>query len=263
MHRIVLLFAAFLAVCPLSAQGTAPAKEFEVVSIRPVEELTMEERLATVRSRQTKISPDSVRMPYETMTQILQRAFGLAKSQVVAPDWTELQHFSIAAKLPGGATQADVPEMLKHMLSARFHLAYQTEVKNTRALVLTVQKSGVKAEKAAESPLRTRPIPHLGYHYELATTSAGLANFLKRVTFFPVIDRTGLLDSYLFSFDFYPFGKLDADGKPPEPPASDLITSYCQHLDEALAPLGLRVALSKADLENVIIDHLDRQPTEN
>jgi uncharacterized protein (TIGR03435 family) len=30
-----------------------------------------------------------------------------------------------------------------------------------------------------------------------------------------------------------------------------------------LAPLGLRLTLSKADLDNVIIDHLDRQPTEN
>jgi uncharacterized protein (TIGR03435 family) len=79
----------------------------------------------------------------------------------------------------------------------------------------------------------------------------------------PVIEKTGLPDTYLFSFDVYPFGKLDADGKPLEPPTSDFITSYAQHFDEALAPLGLRVALSKADLENVIIDHLDREPAEN
>lgn len=182
----------------MPAQGATPAKEFEVVSIRPVEELTMEERVATVRSRQTRISPESVRMPYETMTQILQRAFGLAKSQVVAPDWAELQHFSIAAKLPGGATQADVPEMLKSMLSVRFHMAYHTEVRNTRALVLTLQKSGVKAEKAAESPLRGHPIPHLGHHYEFATTPAGLANLVKRLISLPVINRAGLVDSYLF-----------------------------------------------------------------
>ncbi len=223
----------------------------------------MEERVATVRSRQTRISPESVRMPYETMKQILQRAFGVAKSQVVAPDWTELQHFSIAAKLPGGATQGDIPEMLKSMLSARFHMTYHTEVRNTRALVLTLQKRGVKAEKAVESPVRTHPIPHLGHRYELATTSAGLGDLLKRLTFLPVMDRTGLLDSYMFNFDFYPFGKLDADGKPPEPLTGDFITGYTQHLDEALAPLGLRLTMSKADLENVIIDDLDRQPTEN
>jgi uncharacterized protein (TIGR03435 family) len=35
------------------------------------------------------------------------------------------------------------------------------------------------------------------------------------------------------------------------------------HYDEALAPLGLRLTPSKAALENVIIDHLDREPTEH
>jgi uncharacterized protein (TIGR03435 family) len=263
MHRVFVLFAAVLAASPLSAQGTTSAKEFEVVSIRPAEELSMKDYVATVRSRQAQISRESVRMPYESMTQILQRAFGLAKSQVVAPDWTESRHFSIAAKLPDGATQDDVPEMIRSMLSVRFHMAYHTEVRNTSALVLTLAKSGIKAEKVVESPMRGRPIAHLGHHYELATTSEGLANFLKRLTTLPVIDRTGLLDPYLFSFDFYPFGRLDEDGKPLEPPSSDFITDSSQHLNEALAPLGLRIALSKADLENVIIDHLDRQPTEN
>jgi uncharacterized protein (TIGR03435 family) len=265
MHEAFLFFAVALAVESLSAQAAAPAKEkeFEVVSVRPVEELSMEEYTATVRSRRPQVSPQSVRMPYETMEQLIQRAFGLAKSQVVAPDWTESRHFSVAAKLPPGATQDDVPEMLRNMLSVRFHMTYHTEVRDTHALVLTLQKGGIKAEKAVESPLRQRPIGRLGHHYELATTSAGLADFLKRLTSLPVIDTSGLIDSYLFSFDFHPFGKLGDDGKPLERPSSDFITSFSQHLDEALAPLGLRLSLSKVPLDNVIIDHLDRQPTEN
>ena len=223
----------------------------------------MEERVATVRSRHPQVSPDAVTLPYETMAQIIERAFGLARTQVIAPDWAESQHFSVAAKLPAGATQADVPEMLRSMLTARFHLAYHMEVKNTPALVLTLAKSGIRADTAVESPLRGRPIAHLGHHYEFATTSEGLASFLKRLTSLPVIDETALRDSYLFSFDIYPFGELDADEKPPEPPTSDFITDYSRHLDEALAPLGLRLKLSKAQLENLIIDRLDRRPTEN
>jgi uncharacterized protein (TIGR03435 family) len=258
------LFAAVLAAAePLPAQATTPAKEFEVVSIRPVEELAMEERVATVRSRRVQVSPDAVRMPYETMERILERAFGLARTQVAAPEWTEFQHFSIAAKLPDGASQADVPEMLKDMLVARFHMAYHTEVRNTRALALSLSKSGIQAEKAAESPLRGRPISHLGHHYELATTSEGLANFLKKLISLPVIDRTGLVDSYLFSFDVYPLGELDADGKSTDPPGGDFVAYLARHWDDGLAPLGLRLTLSKADLENVIVDHLDRQPTGN
>ena len=95
--------------------------------------------------------------------------------------------------------------------------------------MLTLVKGGVKAEKAAALQSRPRqlPIAHGGGHYELATTSAGLADFLKRVTFSPVVDGTGLLDSYLFSFDFYPFGKLDEDGKSSDPSLGIPLNHHC------------------------------------
>jgi uncharacterized protein (TIGR03435 family) len=147
MRRVALWLAAVLAVGRLCAQGMPATKEFEVVSIRPAKKLSMEERIATVKGRQLKVSPESLSMPYESMTQILQHAFGLANSQLIAPDWTDFQHFSIAAKLPAGATQDDIPEMLRTMLLMRFHIAYHTEVRNTRALVLTLAKNGIKAEK--------------------------------------------------------------------------------------------------------------------
>ena len=81
----VLAFAAVLAVKPLSAQGPTPAKEFEVVSIRDVPELTPEERAAAdPRTRVPRISPDLVRMPYESVARILQRAFGLAHQAAIS-----------------------------------------------------------------------------------------------------------------------------------------------------------------------------------
>jgi uncharacterized protein (TIGR03435 family) len=264
-HRLFLLFAAILLVEPLSAQGTTPAKEFEVLSIRDAPELSPDDYMSTHNARKSQISPGSVRIPYESMERILQRAFGLARPQVVAPAWTQSRHFSIAAKLPAGATQDDVPEMLRSMLMGRFHMAYHTEVRDTPVLMLTLGKGGVKAEKvaAAQSRPRQHPIAHGGGHYELATTSSGLADFLKRVTFSPVVDRTGLVDSYLFSIDLYPFGKLDEDGKSSDPPTGDFFAYLARRYDEALAPLGLRLTSSKSAIENVIIDQLDREPTEN
>jgi uncharacterized protein (TIGR03435 family) len=146
----------------------------------------------------------------------------------------------------------------------RFRMTYHREVRDTPALVLTSAKGGIKAEAAAlESPPRGRANGHGGMHYELTTTSTGLANFLKERTFSPVVDRTGLVGVYLFSFDFYLFGKLDEDGKPLEPPTGDFFMDQAYHYNEALAPLGLRLTPSKVLLENVVIDHLDRVPTEN
>lgn len=262
MPGVLLWCAAVLAVVPLSAQGTAPAKEFEVVSIRAVQELSMQEYASVDHLPQISVS--SVRMPYESMERILLRALSVSKTQVAAPAWTESQHFSIAAKVPDGATKEDVPEMLRNMLLAGFHMTYHTEIRNTPALVLTLAKSGIKAEASTVQPRpRQRLIGNSGIHWELAMTSTALANFLTRLTVMPVVDRTGLLDSYLFSFDVYPFGKFGEDGKPLEGPIVDFVADEARHYDDALAPLGLRLTLSKLPLENVIIDHLDREPTEN
>jgi uncharacterized protein (TIGR03435 family) len=203
-------------------------------------------------------------MPYESLAQILRRAFGLPRPQVAAPEWTEFRHFSIDARVPEGASADDVPAMLLSMLSERFHMTYHSEVRNTAVLLLTLAKGGLKAEPSPEQPRpRSWLIGELGRHYELATTSAGLADFLKQRSSFPVNDTTGLAGSYLFSFDFYPFGKQGADGKYVGLPTGDFLTSQAVRYDEALAPLGLRLTLSKMRLDNIIIDHIDRVPTEN
>jgi uncharacterized protein (TIGR03435 family) len=264
-HEALVLCTAVLAMQALFAQDTVPSKEFEVLSIRVAPELSMEEhRTKDPRTRLPQISPASVRMPYVSMEQILERAFGLARTQVVAPEWADSQHFSVAAKMPEGADQRDLPEMFRSMLRARFHMAYHTEIRDTRAVVLTLRKGGINAGIAAvESRPRGRPVGRLESHYELAATSRGLADLLERLTSLPVVDKTGLLGLYFFSFDFYPFGKLGEDGKPLEPPSSDFAAYETEHLDDALAPLGLRLALSKLPLEDVVIDHLDRIPTEN
>jgi uncharacterized protein (TIGR03435 family) len=257
-------FAAVSAVGMLSAQPAAPTKRFEVISIRPVQELTAQELSTNFGARMPWISRASVRMPYESMAQILQRAFGLARPRIVAPEWAGSRHYSIEAKLPESASADDVPEMLQPRLSDRFHMTFHREVRNTPVLVLKIGKEGVKAQASvAPSRRRRSPIGRGGVHYDWAVTSAGLAEFLKKSTLMPVIDETGLVGPYLFSFDYYPFGKRDEDGKLPEMPYDDLPTSFGLRYDEALAPLGLRLVRSKVPLENVIIDHLDRDPTEN
>ncbi len=264
MHRPFLLCLASLAVATeLSAQGIS-GKEFEVVSIRVPQELSREEYSANPGSRIVQIDKGFVTMPYARMEIILQRAFGVTRPQLIAPEWTQSRYFSIEAKLPPDAAQGDVPEMLRNMLVARFHMGYHKEVRNTTVLVLASAKGGTKAEAAAaESRSRRRGIEHGGTHFDLTTTSVGLADFLAQRTFGPVVDRTGLAGTYLFSFDFYPFGKLGGDGNPLGPPTNDFFADLVRHYDDALAPIGLRLTPAKLPMENVIIDQLDRTPTEN
>jgi uncharacterized protein (TIGR03435 family) len=94
-------------------------------------------------------------------------------------------------------------------------------------------------------------------------TTSEFAGFLTRLTSIPVVDRIGLDGTYLFSFDIYPFGRMGEDGTLEGLDGGDFIEFFGRHYDDALAPLGLRVTHSKAPLMNVIVDHLDRDPTEN
>ena len=79
----------------------------------------------------------------------------------------------------------------------------------------------------------------------------------------PVAHRTGLEGVYLFRFDFDMFGRLGDDGKPLEPLGPDFFEDQILAWEEALAPAGLQFMRTKVPLENVVIDRLDRVPTEN
>jgi uncharacterized protein (TIGR03435 family) len=254
---VVAVFAAVLAF----SQERPPVKEFEVVSIRVVPELTMQERTRDPQNRAASIRPGLVRMPYESMRNLLMRAFGVSRTQLSAPDWSNTKYYAIEAKMPAGAALSDVPEMLKSMLSTRFGLGYHTEVRSVAASFLTVRKGGLTAKPATpESKRAFRPLQEPGAsHNELPATTAELAQYLSQVLGVPVIDNTGSVGPYLFVFDVYPFGRGGADTKGSHDFTGDIVGRY----DDGLAPLGLQLELKKSPLETVVIDRLAAAPTEN
>jgi hypothetical protein len=75
MYRLYLLLAAVFIVEPLSAQGTIPAKEFEVISIRDAPELSPDDFMGTHGARRPQTSLGSVKIPYESMARMLQRVW--------------------------------------------------------------------------------------------------------------------------------------------------------------------------------------------
>jgi uncharacterized protein (TIGR03435 family) len=150
-------------------------------------------------------------MPYETMQNILLRAFGITRNQLFAPEWVGSAHYAIEAKMPEGAAPRDVPGMLRSMLSEWFGMRYHSATRETPAWALKVAKPGLKAKRAeAQVPARMRalrdPVRTGGLRFEMAQTPAGLADFLREQMQLPVVDQTGLSGIYLFAFDYYFFG---------------------------------------------------------
>lgn len=102
----------------------------------------------------------------------------------------------------------------------------------------------------------------------------GLANMLSNLTGTPVIDQTELKGIYDFTLDYDPASAegLMMGGMPPPPPpggggegrgpvASEPsgMTIYSALQQE----LGLKLESKKLPLDNVIIDHIEKVPTEN
>ena len=71
--------------------------------------------------------PGPDRLPFVSLKNLIERAYSIKSYQVFGPDWLESERFDVTAKLPEGATQADVPKMLQALLAERFKLTVHHE----------------------------------------------------------------------------------------------------------------------------------------
>lgn len=221
-------------------------------------------------------------------------AFKVPLDQLSGNDWVMGQDakFDIAAVVPAGATKDQASEMLLNLLTERFHLKYHREKKEFDMWTLTVAKGGPKlkdaealrgpppeppqpAPAAQIAPLDRDGFPQLpvGLSSCQAVTRSGvtrlacrmsapqnLLNGLQLSLGGRAIDKTGLTGKYDFTLEFAqaglpgPRGNSAADSA--SIPAADLFTALEKQL-------GLKLEKSKAPLDVIVIDHMDKEPTEN
>src|ERR1035438_6535519 len=86
---------------------------------------------------------------YASLETWIRKAFVVKPYQkLTGPDWMREQWFEVAAKLPDGATQAQVPEMLRAVLVERLNLVMRREAKEQPVYILTVGKDGAHLKEA-------------------------------------------------------------------------------------------------------------------
>ena len=105
-------------------------------------------------------------------------------------------------------------------------------------------------------------------HMEIPkATMARLANILTSMVDRPVVDRTGLTGTYEIGFDapsqdvrrmvMMPMpGKIPQAAPPPEDPAGGSIF-------QSVRSLGLWLEKDKAAIETIVVEHIEKTPTEN
>ena len=230
----------------LMAQVAEPT--FEVASVRP----TQHGRTIDGFSRSSIDTPSPGRLVAEnsSLDELLRFAFQVKHYQIAGPNWLndDSECFDIVAKAPPGTSDREIRDMLQTLLVERFKLEFHRETRVLPVYKLVVGKNGPKLRAAAsdgERPVMSSAGNNLTAKHAFMS---GFAVWLSRELDRPVLDETGVQGRFDFTLQ-YGVGNSD-DGRPSLPAALQ---------DQ----LGLRLESGKGPIETLVIDHLEKLPTEN
>jgi uncharacterized protein (TIGR03435 family) len=96
------------------------------------------------------------------LTGLIGYAYGVRPDQITGLDWLtdpRAQRFDVVAKLPPGASEAEVPQMFQSLLTERFKLAFHRGSKEPPGYALVVDKAGLKLKRTAPGSDAAQTVP--------------------------------------------------------------------------------------------------------
>lgn len=215
-----------------------------------------------------EIEPGSIRYLNITLGEFLSMAYGVRTYQISGPAWVvsnaSSDRYDIVAKAGGSASPAEIRAMMGPLLAERFKLEFHREMRELPVFALTVAKGGLRIKEGDGGESSAYPDGKGGIafkNYPIAAL-AGLLSNLPGVGR-PVLDRTGLDGKYTFSAnltDTAPGASIGdikrSLGADADPVSSPVISNLQQQL-------GLKLEAVKAPIEMIVIDRVEKTPTED
>jgi uncharacterized protein (TIGR03435 family) len=207
---------------------------------------------------------------------ILVEAFKIGADRINGPSWLENVCVDVIARLPQGAATDRIPLMLQNLLADRFRLSAHKESRLGTGYALVIDKHGPKMKESTESSnfMRGRPAAALGLRRDGAgikgaMTMDFLARTLSRAGYGPVVDATGLNGKYEIELSWVPDPALGPRGasataaEPGLPGVGEASTPTVDLFSAVRESLGLRLEPRKTPIDVLVIDRIERVPTEN
>lgn len=275
-------------VCVLAFAQDPQRATFEVASVRPSPPVPANGGVyfGPPRGGPGTPDPEHITWTYATLKAMLLTAYDVKAYQLNAPAWLDTERYDIAAKVPAGTTAEQVRVMWQRLLAERFGVALHRESKEFKVEELSVAKDGSKlkettwdsATRVPAGPPRidkgelTSPgqvlgivpgdngmakVHMVGKAQPISQLTNAIGNSLNR----PVLDKTGLNGRYDYVVDYsLPIPGPGAAGAGAPGVANeagiDLATAVQQQL-------GLRLTRGKATLDVLVIDKVEKTPSEN
>lgn len=210
-----------------------------------------------------------------TVRKLIARAYGLidAQQQISGPASIDSPAYAVDARVPKGTTVGQFQQMLQSLLAERFGLVVHHETRMISGLDLVIGRKGAKLKESATSE-DAPPPPSIAGFPDLSGPGVN-SNFgpgqvthmrgrqqpvsvLARMLSGPsasgttVIDRTGL--SGKFDFTLYYALPSASSAEPTDAPSL---------FDAVQDQLGLRLVPAKEPFDLIVVDHVEKTPTEN
>lgn len=199
-----------------------------------------------------------------TVSDLIGEAYGLKNYQVTMAE-SGMQpivygtYYNIVAKAEGDGTptEAEFMLMIQSLLKDRFNLKFHREMKAMPVYALVVGKNGPKFHKSAADAVFMSEHGVNGRNQTMTLTKAtmeSLANDIGQDFGIdrPIVDKTALTETYDVKLEATPEFRLNRGSDPGD---ISIFTAVQEQL-------GLRLKPTKAPVQVLVIDHIER-PSEN
>jgi uncharacterized protein (TIGR03435 family) len=257
-----------------------PALEFDVAVIKPTN--------PDFKGTRLQIQSNQIRIQGATLSVLLQQFYDVSSDMIQgAPKFMDEERWDITAKMvstdPGQPPQAD-PEtrtkLIIKLLEDRFKLKMHFEDRVVPAYTLfSVKPKMAKADPTTRSGCYEGPGPD-GKDPRVANPLLSRLLYCRNITMAQfadqlpqqvngyvhsaVLDKTGLTGAYDFTLNFSGIGILQNSLQGPGQPGAAADPNGALSLPDAVSKqLGLKLELEKRPAPVLVIDHVERQPTEN
>jgi len=232
-----------------------------------------------------------VHIAWASILDLVNMAYRVKRYQISGPPGFAADHFTVDAKIPDGLTLRQVPEMLQSMLDVRFGMKSHWEKKELPVYTLGLSRPDPNLkEVAAPDDQLSFPIGNINGGRSIIDFGSGgtftfgdnmldakklnldqftewFSNFLDR----PVLNNTGLKGYYDFQMKLTPrdfqtmwlWAVIAGGGTVPPQALGSPDALALESLPNALKNLGFKLERGKGLVDVLVIDSVQRKPTEN
>ncbi len=223
---------------------------FEVASIKPAE----------CSGVTLGITSQQIRIANASLSQLISMANGISEERILnKPSWMTSQCHTVLASLGTETTEVteecgsasltlkNVKAPLQTLIKDRFGLVAHNDQRMEHGYALVIAAGGTKLHAATD--FTSHPVPSATGLKNPSLTMKSLATALSGFVGKPVLDQTGLTGVYDVNLSF---SKSDAI-------ESDLPSVFTAVQEQ----LGLKLVSHDVPTDVLVIDHVERQPTDN